>query len=741
MIRVNAAAASNVSPSVTRTKGGGFVAFVVALVCATAVFWLPWAAPAGAETEIGVDAGVDGRFRVGSVVPVTVTISADRLLAGDLTVFVRNSPTGSVRTPIDMAGGTTKEVTVLVPSGPWDSNITVQAVLRSNGEEVDSVRAQVNAAVDDELVGVLPDLVQQASVPNTSPLAVDLGVARFSEISVEQLSLGSGALDVFGIIAATATDLADLTDDDRNVLTNWLSKGGILLVDEAVGTPLPSFPDEWQPGSVGYAFAGEGEVRLTAGAATSGDWGEILFPSPLMNLNEQQMLGEWVQSGNWSSVTSTLGNDAGFRLPPVTTVVLLLLFYIAIVGPVTFMVLTKMRLQTKAWVAVPALATLFAGVVWFAGSDLRGSTRRAHATLIEQSPAGAAVQSFVLAGSGRGDNISIDLPNGWSGLPNSDNRFGPNSEVPDLSIANTSRLELDIDPGGFGLFGATGIDVDSSYALDVVADATDDDVIEGTVTNNSPITLKEVEVYAYQERVSIGTIEPGEARTFTIRGADNFQMWMNEFGGPLPPIDGPFGQQNPESGPVNAGLLSNRFRSGGVNTRSPGQVLAVGWTRDAPAPFGDPEVGRTGVLARSSIGSSGQTLSGLSFRRYLVRGPSSIRMDVANQGFGPEAAGAYRFVAPPNVAERANNADLVVDVPRFAGQVDAWNGTEWVPLSGGAQVADRRGTAVALPNGAFVDGAATLRMAIAFDGPEGGRDLMIRERTADDPPAEEGAAK
>ncbi|MBW3551003.1 MAG: hypothetical protein KY442_09360, partial [Proteobacteria bacterium] len=142
----------------------------------------PAATPAGAVTELEVDAGYGGAYRNRHPVPVRVRVRGDRLLRGELVVRSRGGFGDSVVTtvPVEVPGGSVKEVVVVVPTPSDTDRLQLDAVLTANGAEVTSGSATIRAASDQELVGLLPGVLQGREPPAPAPLAVDAGTARFA---------------------------------------------------------------------------------------------------------------------------------------------------------------------------------------------------------------------------------------------------------------------------------------------------------------------------------------------------------------------------------------------------------------------------------------------------------------------------------------------------------------------------------------------------------------------------------
>ncbi|MCA1846902.1 MAG: hypothetical protein LC792_27645, partial [Actinobacteria bacterium] len=238
----------------------------------------PLTPTAGAETRLDVTAGYAGFHVPGRALPVQVTVTAERLVSGELAVL-RSGKDPIATLPVEVAGGSVKRFTMLVPGGVTEASGAVDVELRSGGRALGRGRAEVRSAEDAELVGLGPQLVEGHTVPGPAPLAIDAGVARFAALDNGLLAQAPTSLDGLSAVGLASGELAGLAPGVRAGLLRWVAGGGHLLVDEPPGTAIDGLPAEWQPGPTGRSAAGGGEVRLTGDAMTAGRWAGLVEPS------------------------------------------------------------------------------------------------------------------------------------------------------------------------------------------------------------------------------------------------------------------------------------------------------------------------------------------------------------------------------------------------------------------------------------------------------------------------------
>src|SRR5687768_833975 len=102
------------------------------LLVVLAGFFGPLTPAARAESRLDVSAGYGGFHIPGRSRPVQVTVTAERLVKGELVVLgTGSSPRASL--PVEVAGGSVKRFTLIVPGGVTSSSGTIDVELRVGG--------------------------------------------------------------------------------------------------------------------------------------------------------------------------------------------------------------------------------------------------------------------------------------------------------------------------------------------------------------------------------------------------------------------------------------------------------------------------------------------------------------------------------------------------------------------------------------------------------------------------------
>lgn len=689
--------------------GGWCLALLV--VVAAPVLHAP---PVAAATTLEVEAGYAGSFVPGKDVPVRVRVSADRLVRGTLEVAVGNLQSSvPVAMAVEVPGGSEKQFVVTSPAG-LDQSPDVVARLRQGDRLVASGQTTVRAAVDTELVGLLPGALHGRPVPGAAPLAVDAGTARFVALGEAELERAPGSLGPLSTLAAAVDDLSRLSPGARAGVLRWMDAGGRLLVDSAKGEPVPDLPDKWQPGSRGRASAGLGEVVATDGAIVAGRWSGMVEPSSWGSVSNR-FAGDVGLAGS-------LASDAGLRTPELAWLVGFLVAYVVAVGPVLFLAVRRLGRPELAWVAIPLVAVLFSSGTYAVGRNLRNANHLVHASVVSSGPSGPMATTYVGVFSRRGGNAEVGFPAGWSSGGFVDPSQSAATPTLVTSTPDGPEARLPLDAGQFGMVHAIG-PAAGAAGLEITASGDRGGRISGTVRNPTSFALYDVAVFAGSSATVVGGLGPGEQRAFAIPnaamargdGQPELRVW------PRGPDDARF--------PTDIRLWQSALQAGGVNYRGPGAVVAAGWTRDfAPEVRLDGETtrpeGRTMVLGRVGLDASADGPLELTARRDVVRDPfgSHLGPGGGGGGGGGGSGSVVRFVLP----EGADTSKLVLRNP--FGSAELWQDGSWRPAAcegGNCRPVDRRGGAVVTcsSDGTCVPGPQAVPVPSPLPPPGAGRGM------------------
>lgn len=477
--------------------------------------------PAIAQTGTGVsvesEAGVAGYVEPNTPVAVTVTVEADVLFSGRIELVVAGSrvsvpaevPAGSVKTytligaPVN-AGGILK--VRLFPEGETDPLMSTNVTTRLPAED----RVLVGVAGVDGLAGTL------------ARLRTDIGALPVEPVEITNLDR---TLDPLGYLvvsdpASVTPAVADWVEDGGRLL---LESGGAEGLDPAV-EPLGTYPGtmiDW------YRWGG-GEVLAVPDFSTA-PWTILIRPAPLG-------LGS---SAGWNSPNQSLmtaaANGGDQRIPSLPWLLGAVLGYAVVVGPITFILLSRIRRRELAWVVVPVLSMVAVAGFWVAGRQRLEEIETSHASVViaHAGTLGTAeMRSAVVLAAGRSGRYRLGFDQARALYPATvTNQFqpgDPGAGVLALGSADGSDVTFELPQLGF----AGAVLHTTVEEFPEIAAARDGDSLSVTVDND---TTLEFEPWGVSDQgtaaIAPAVLAPGAEGEFAVKADNAFMMTIGDAAG------------------------------------------------------------------------------------------------------------------------------------------------------------------------------------------------------------------
>ncbi|MEW6226201.1 MAG: hypothetical protein AB1627_16390 [Chloroflexota bacterium] len=503
---------------------------------------LPVPAAAAEGLTIEAHALLQGHVRSGSWFAVAVDLSnGGPTVTGELRIAGGIDSRTRFGTPVELATGSRKQYLLYALPPTFGGNMTVELV--SGDQQV--AKATVAIALHDQtqlVVGVMAEnpgrivgeLDLLPSQNGTQPTIVPLTPADLPE----RLQAWS-ALDR---IVWQDVDASALTPGQMEALRGWIAGGGRLVIvgGTSGADALNAFPDELlpfrptaildiDPSAVRPVLGGlpEGATALTALSgelsrgrelASSGD--RVIAADMAFGAGSVTILGfdpttSWIAEGEawdaplWrrmlptrsggtvsltddSTIVGAVSNLPSLALPPIGGLIVLLIGYIILIGPVNYLVLRWLDRREWAWITVPALIVVFAVGSFGFGAILRGSDVIVHEVAIVRGAPGtdqAIAQSYLGVFSPSRASFQVRVPgNALLAAPMNGDIFGSGAASSlDVLQGDPSRIrDLNVGYGSLRTVRAeaqtTGPNVTADLRLE-------NNKIVGTITNRSDRTL------------------------------------------------------------------------------------------------------------------------------------------------------------------------------------------------------------------------------------------------------------
>lgn len=529
--------------------------------------------------QLDVQAGYAGHYRTDQWFPVTVIASNDGLdVTGSLELrFPGQSNTGIFQRAIELPRGSRKQVTFNAVSS--DFTRTAELRLLVNNTILRQERIQLEPVDPSQfMVGVLssdPALLN-------SLLAMQLDWSSGTNVvhlTPEILNNSAVALNGIDTLFIHDIDTNSFSDEQRTTLELWVRLGGQLIIGGGTDTnqttagltellpvtvtnlqsdvPLTSLgplsrrnnPNDPPPSStVAIATPKPGATALDQDGllvATDLGAGRVIFSAfglaALRAWGSEHFLWERVLQANPRVEPAALyrsqGGDPlqnGLDLPalqvlPFWVILLFILSYIVVVGPVNFLLLRRLGRVELAWGTIPAIIVLFVLGTYLTGLVLRGTQPQVFQFTVvqgfENSQIGQAT-AFVGIFSPSRRAYTITLP---PETLMSTSRFDSNNTNTTPLVWTDTQTEVRdalIDVSTMRTFAFeqpvnVSFDVESEVQINRGS-------IQAELRNIGSEPLLDALFVATDSVVSIGTLEPGQTRSVELQtNTGNFPHGIN----------------------------------------------------------------------------------------------------------------------------------------------------------------------------------------------------------------------
>ncbi len=546
----------------------------VVLVFAFVMLTLPLAAQDEGSITMDVQAGYDGYYKTEHLLPVFVTLTNDGpLVEGELRITLGSRASGNrvvYNTPVSLPTQSNKRVPIYVYPVGFISGLTVE-LLNENGRSLlESTSNPLRQKAQESLLyGVVtPTPGNLDYLEDVTGGRSEATVAYFNLDDLPELPPAWNGLDV---LVLHDVDTGQLSAGQMDALEKWLHTGGQLVVAGGVGwqktaASLADILPVAITGSetvedlpalqavIGEPFRDPGPYLVTVSSLTNGEMllhedglpllakrpfslGNVFFlaldPSlaPLLDWAGSEIvwaqvaesipsLSPWaggIQNG-WAAVEAVSSLPI-LAMPPVFQLIAYLLIYIFIIGPVNYWVLKRKNRRELAWVTIPIMVFVFAGLTYFIGFQLKGNDTIINQMSVVTGEVGSEdVRVDTLLGlySPRRRSYDVVLPADSMARPLSS--YGSNNASVEAITRGSELILTDVrvDVSGVETFVVESV----RTALPITSKATlvaQDGKIEllATIRNDSEQTLENVVLLIGANAVKLGDLKPGQERSTT----------------------------------------------------------------------------------------------------------------------------------------------------------------------------------------------------------------------------------
>ncbi len=505
--------------------------------------------------EVQVDFSVTDKLKYGALSPAEITIkNTGKDFLGDMVVkSEKNNREVTTAQPLNIASGEEKKITVNLNGSQIAENpkVMLPKIIAfydggiEGGKKVSATYQLVTQpqlypedtpfiftltsnrerlqAISDQLKKQLADSVEVALTTQTFPQ------------DVEALALANVL-----IIDDVATQ--DLTKAQQNALIAWVRNGGMLVAGTTPTTlgelnehmplqkaekqqltisenlTIPGYMTTLEPGATVVKTTGTGETLVAQKPLGKGKVVQFAFVIGDQPYHNNQAYGEWLVSAvdMQHQVMATTSAAEYYRTANATFeafevsasgILLAIILYVIIVGPILYMVLKKLDKREYAWVIIPTLAVVVAITLFGFGAKDRirqPQTQQVASYVINEdsSLSGTYMTSLL---TNRGGTFSFTFDDTTTAFAMEATNLGANAQTAytkgqqvvfkDARYWSVQQIQGESFIPKLGKF-------DTSL---VVADGR----VEGTVKNNFPFDVQDVAIATGKERIHLGTIKAG----------------------------------------------------------------------------------------------------------------------------------------------------------------------------------------------------------------------------------------
>ena len=544
------------------------------LALLVAALLLP-AVPVSAASSIQIEARglVGGRYEVGGWMAISVTlVNEGEPTSGTLAAATE---AGSVQRFVEMPAGARKVVMLYLQPEAFQRQVTVQ-YQEPNGtvEAVVETRVLEHASSQFAIVGdgagtLRPQLSSGDQIGLPAPLSLTVAdlpersepLEGLSAIvwaddsstlneaqrrSIERWVANGGQLVIVGgpdwqartAAFADILPLEDLTAVDavpQVALASWsgadattveaatistgtLRDGARGLVQAEDGTTLASM----RPIGGGRVILIGNDLATEAFRGWEGSprlWARLL---PTNGALEQFFGGGFPPEESQSAMGAALSNLPSLEVPPAELLLVVIVAYILLIGPISYVVLQRIDRRELAWVTAPLLVVVFTACSFGIGNSMKGSEVIVNQiSLIRSSGVGGAATVESYAGIFSPDRATYDLTVDDDALMGKMRQVGPDG-------TQTSAADVVVEQGdpahlrglSIGVFGFEAVRADAIVEREAVLTTswrTEGGVLTGTVTNEGTLPVEDVAyVSGGGGDLIVAELAPGDSVDFTV---------------------------------------------------------------------------------------------------------------------------------------------------------------------------------------------------------------------------------
>ncbi len=535
------------------------------------------AAPAVAADAITLEARslVGGRFESNGWIAIAATLSnGGSPVTGYLAT---DGEDGTVRRFVELPAGAHKLVTIYLRPAAFVRTIAVRFE-SADGKSL--ATGSTEARVLERTSGHVAIVGDGGG--NVRPQLVARGTGFPEPIPLSPADLPERPEPLRGIETIVwAADSGSLTEAQQRSLERWVAAGGQLVVlggpdwqartaafdallplehlassDTSSAATLATWAGASQPDGTDSLTAAVGDLRAGAVSLVRDPAGRTLFAAITRGAGRVSFVGidlatepfrawagapalwarlipddriieQWGGSGPVddevaNAMSQALANLPSLAVPSAGLLLAVIIGYILLIGPLSYLVLRRLDRRELAWVVAPILVLVFSAISYGIGASMKGSQIIVNQiALVRTSTDGTAASVSTYAGIFSPTRASYDLTVRGDALLSA---LAANNVDPSFGGQIVNYATEQGDPAhlrglAVSVFGLQAIRAEAVIAYAPSLRVTWSVIganLEGRATNDGVAPVEDVAVISRSGGVMVGTLAPGESKTFRM---------------------------------------------------------------------------------------------------------------------------------------------------------------------------------------------------------------------------------
>ena len=503
---------------------------------------LPAQAQSNSEFDVKIQIGFDGHCKFGYWLPIHIILSVqDSYFSGHLSIAYSQS---EYLIPISLTPNAQKSISTQIFTNVRDVNhtVTLQLIPEQEGIPPIFLERKNLTCVAYRVIGVITDTPSGFTMLNSLPPADSTDVVLLTDEDLPENVLGFQNLDA---VFVANIDTSKLSFEQYEAVKLWIMQGGHLIFGGGTNWQNTMFGfDEILP----LKITGSQTVNILSGFSSFGNsinLSNIVFVDGTLQSDSktllqdnnrplvvQRFLGagtvslitfdpnvsgfresenallfydyllsstsgsyDFVTIKDWNSAIEAVSLFQNQELPPAWLVLVVLILYVLLIGPVNFLILKRMNKPEWAWFTTPIITILLTTVMVALGWGFRGTKPQVNQLAVIHQWAGdeqAYASGMVGIFSPRRDSYQVRLDAGFSPYPFAPHNYfnTPNNEW-DFIQADAFHAETLINASEImplGIFGQVSPLLMKSDLNLILESSTA--ILSGEIGNESDVDLK-----------------------------------------------------------------------------------------------------------------------------------------------------------------------------------------------------------------------------------------------------------